>query len=227
MTEPALVYCPEETDRADQDQYLYSRELYRYDDLPELAQDRGKAVLERPILRRLMTFTNRSGVPVETGNVRSLDHEPLPEYLVVDHLGTLGPDATSQVAVVGAFMGAGVKVIVDYQELTKRWYFDQVKLRNSQAVYRTIAELLENPPAETCERWWQGRNPCDTWFLATTHCPVRSYDSATRRIHELVHGQGLTPTAAVRALQVAGYRNREGRVRWYPRAVQDVLKDGS
>lgn len=213
---PALVYGSTNS-HTDLTQYLGKHDLYRWDDLIETDEDLTLPPDRRPVLRRLMLLA-------QVASGQSANGEPdAPRDVIVDHLATLGPDRTSQTAVIGALMACGLTVHTDYRVLGRDWYYEQVKDLGFAAfgpLQNTLLDL-DTIDAEMVQRW-AAMTPSGSWFLPRSlH---RRKGEASQRARELVDRQAMSFTEAAKRLTVEGYPNSHGRVRWYTKAVREAYE---
>lgn len=218
--QPALVYTVPDS-RDEMDEYLLEHDLYRYDDLSDAADEISKPSAERPILRKNMLYANIAG-----NQTRDTDDEiVVPHVFVTDHLSTLGPDRKSQTAVVGALMSCGMRVHADYRELESGWYFSQVQELGFPGVGQVVASMLEIDFSAEMMEYWKLLTPGGAWLLSTSW--HRGPEEARQRVQELVDGANMSFTQAGRQLTVEGYHNKNGRIRWYTKAVREVYEAGA
>ena len=214
---PALVYITEGS-KTEINLYLKAQNFYWYDDVQEAASEMAKPSAERPILRKNMLFAAIGGNQTPDAT----DNEPVPQVFVTDHLSTLGPNRTSQAAVVGALMNCGVRVHADYHEIERGWFFDQIPTLGFPHVDPIMESLQKMTVTDEILNCWKQESPDGYWFLSTSH--HRRWHKACERTEELVDQEGMSIPQAGLQLTVEGYHNKNDRVLWYPGAVREAYE---
>ena len=216
-SQPALVYITKGS-KTEINTYLKAKNFYWYDDVQEAASDMGKPSAERPILRKNMLFAAIGGNQTPDAT----DKEPVARVFVTDHLSTLGPDRTSQAAVVGALMNCGMRVHADFREIERGWFFDQVPTLGFSHLDPIMEFLQKMTVTDEILDCWKQESPDGYWILSTSH--HRRWREACERTEELVDQEGMSIPQAVLQLTVEGYQNKSDRVLWYPEAVREAYE---
>lgn len=217
MSNAALVYGTSDS-QARLSAYLIEQELYRWDDAVETDVDLGLSPDLRPVLRRLLMHA-------QIASAMGPSDGPAPRHFVADGLTQLGPDRSSQVAVVGALMELGFIVHADYRVLGRDWYDEQVKEVGFHSFGNLQGSLLDSDRIDTgMVQKWQSAWTGPSWFIPSSRQPRKGEASA--RVRQLVDVEGYSFTGAARQLRAEGYPNSQGRMAWYTRNVRRAYEVG-
>lgn len=189
---------------------MLEQRLYRIDSQPEPDEHATRSVIRRPWMLRNLVWAR-------AGRIERPDrsaHEPLVAALVTDHLSSLSPDETEQLAIISLFLQHDMRVFVGEEKWTASLYRTRVGEApdGGAAMLRLVDDLEENLNTYLAS---SGHDlpPYPQGFMFDTI--AKDYDRAVWRAHELAAEPGSTATSVMRRLQLEGYKNKTHRkVQW-------------